>query len=106
MSSQLLPPDPLARRLDRPIQLLLIVTFSRDRNCRNTAAGETCVAFLDQVSRTASLSLNTSTGGMQLGVQISYDDRQSFVGQRTGSTQFQVGIFGQIDFAAGVLPLR
>ena len=106
VSSQLLPPAALARRLDRPIQLLLIVTFIRDRNCRNTVAGEACVAFLDQVSRTASLSLNTSASGMQLGVQISYDDRQSFVGQRTGSTQFQVGIFGQIDFAAGVLPLR
>jgi hypothetical protein len=52
------------------------------------------------------MSLNTSVGGFEFGLQVSYDDRQSFVGQQTGSTQFQIGIFGQLDFAAGVLPLR
>jgi hypothetical protein len=63
------------------------------------------VPFLDQVSRSASLSLNTSAGGVEFGVQVSYDDRQSYVGQRTGSTQLQLGIFGQLDFGAGGLPI-
>jgi hypothetical protein len=36
---------------------------------------------------------------------MSYDDRQSFVGQQTGSTQFQLGLFGQLQFSAGTLPL-
>lgn len=103
--SQLLPPGPVARRLDRPIQLTLLAAYTTERNCRNTTAGAECVAFLDQVTRTASMSMDTAVGGLEVGLQISYDDRQSFVGQRTGSTQFQVGIFGQLDFAAGVVPL-
>jgi hypothetical protein len=106
VSSQLLPPGVLARRLDRPIQLSAIVAFVREENCRDPTAGESCVAFLDQVSRSASLSLDTSAGGLEFGVQVSYDDRQSFVGQRTGSTQLQVGLFGQLDFGAGAFPLR
>ncbi len=69
-------------------------------------AGEECVPFVDQITRTASLALDTSVGGFEFGLQLSYDDRQSFVGQRTGSTQFQVGLFGQLDFAAGSLPIR
>ena len=32
-----------------------------------------------------------AVGGFEFGLQLSYDDRKSFVGQRTGSTQFQVG---------------
>ena len=101
VSSQLLPPRALADRLDRPIRLSLIATYSDVRNCRITVAGDDCVPFIDQVNRTASLALDTSVGGFELGLQISYDD----VGQQTGSTQFQVGLFGQLDFAAGVLPI-
>lgn len=105
LSAQLLPPSALARRLDRPIRLSAIGAYRSERNCRITIAGSDCVAFLDQVTKTASLSLDTSVGGFEFGLQMSYDDRKSFVGQRTGSTQFQVGIFGQLDFAAGSLPL-
>jgi len=64
------------------------------------------VAFLDQVTRAASMSLDTSVGGFEFGLQVSYDDRQSFVGQRVGSTQFQIGVFGQLNFVAGMLPRR
>jgi hypothetical protein len=105
VSSQLLPPGPLARRLDRPISLTILAAYAAERNCRITVAGAGCVAFLDQVTRTASMQLDTAAGGFEFGVQVSYDDRQSFVGQRTGSTQFQIGLFGQLDFAAGVLPI-
>jgi Motility related/secretion protein len=105
VSSQLLPPGAIARRLDRPIRLSLIGTYRTELNCRITVAGDDCVAFVDLVARTASLSLDTSVGGFEFGIQMSYDDRKSFVGQQTGSTQFQVGIFGQLDFAAGVLPI-
>ena len=37
---------------------------------------------------------------------MSYDDRQSFVGQRTGSTQFQLMLWGQLQFSAGMIPRR
>jgi hypothetical protein len=105
VSSQLLPPGPLARRLDRPIRLSILGAYTTERNCRATFAGAECVAFLDQIVRTASLLMDTSVGGFEFGVQLSYDDRQSFVGQQTGSTQFQIGLFGQLEFAAGVLPI-
>ncbi len=104
LTSQLLPPASLARRLDRPIRLSLSGTFSSEVSCRITVSGDGCVAFIDLLSRTANLSLDTSIGGFELGMIVSYDDRQSFVGQQTGSTQFQVGLFGQLEFAAGMLP--
>lgn len=106
ISSQLLPPSALARRLDRPIRLSLIGAYTDEVTCRITPQGEDCVAFLDQVTHTASLSMDTSVGGFEFGIQVSYDDRKSYVGQRTGSTQLQVGLFGQLDFAAGALPVR
>lgn len=105
VSSQLLPPGAIARRLDRPIRLSFIGAYRSELNCRITVGGDECVAFIDTVTRTASLALDTSVGGFEFGIQLSYDDRQSFVGQQTGSTQFQVGLFGQLDFAAGTLPL-
>ncbi|MDE0899531.1 MAG: hypothetical protein OSA81_10970 [Longimicrobiales bacterium] len=105
LNTQLLPPVAIARRLDRPISLSLIGAYRSDLNCRVTVTGDDCVAFIDLVTKTASMSMNTSVGGFEFGIQLSYDDRQSFVGQQTGSTQFQVGIFGQLDFAAGGLPI-
>jgi hypothetical protein len=103
--SQLLPPDWLARRLDRPVSVSLLAAFTSERTCRNTSAGSECVAFLDQIGRSLNLSLDTSVGGFAVGMQVSFDDRQSFVGRRTGSTQFQVGVFGQLNFTGGALPL-
>ncbi len=105
VSSRFLPPGPWGARLDRPIQLSVLAGYTAERNCRATVIGDRCVPFLDQIRRSLSLSLNTSVGGMEVGVQMSYDDRQSFVGQETGSTQFQVGVFGTLQFSAGVLPV-
>ena len=105
LSTQLLPAGALASRLDRPIRLSVLGAIRAESNCRITVAGDDCVAFVDLVTRTASLSLDTAAGGFEFGIQLSYDDRQSFVGQQTGSTQFQVGLFGQLDFSAGQLPL-
>ena len=105
LSGQVLPAGVLASALDRPVQLSLLAGYTSERRCRNTAARDECVTFLDQESRTVNLSLDTSVGGFQFGIQVSFDDRQSFVGQRTGSTQFQVGIFGQLELSAGALPV-
>lgn len=106
VNTQLLPPGGLARRLDRPVRVSLLAGYTEERNCRITSAGDECVAFLDQVRRTVNLSVDTSVGGFEFGFQLSFDDRQSAVGQQTGSTQFQIGLFGQLDFAAGALPIR
>ena len=103
--SQLLPAGWFANRLDRPVSVSVLAAFTSERTCRNTTAGSECVAFLDQIGRSLNVSLDTSVRGFAVGVQVSFDDRQSFVGQRIGSTQFQVGLFGQLNFTGGSLPL-
>ena len=105
LNTQLLLLGGIASRLDRPVSLSIIGTYRTERNCRATAAGEDCVPFIDQALRTVSLQADTSVRGFSFGLRISYDDRQSFVGQRTGSTQFQVGLFGQLDFGTANFPV-
>jgi hypothetical protein len=104
VSSQFLPPGPWRARLDRPVRFSLLAGHTAERDCRTTVVQEACVPFLDQIRRSASVSLDTSVGGFELGVQMSWDDRRSFVGQQNGSSQFQLGVFGQLQFSAGVLP--
>jgi hypothetical protein len=104
ITSQLLPAGFLSRRLDRPVTLAILGALTSERICRNTTARDECVAFVDQTRRTLNVSLDTNVQGLSVGLQMSFDDRQSYVGQRTGSTQFQVGLFGQLDLAGGALP--
>ncbi|MBT3325285.1 MAG: hypothetical protein HN396_03435 [Gemmatimonadales bacterium] len=106
VSSQFVPPWGLAGHLDRPIRLSLLGLYRSERDCRSTTGRLECVPFVDQISKTVNLSMDTSIGGFAVGVQMSFDDRQSFVGQRTGSTQFQLMLFGELQFSAGVLPIR
>ena len=105
VSSRFLPPGAWRERLDRPVTFTLQAGYVAERDCRTTRSLAECVPFLDQIRRSLAVSMNTSLGGFEFGVQMSYDDRQSFVGQQTGSTQFQVGLFGQLQFSAGTLPL-
>ncbi len=104
-TSSFLPPGEWATRLDRPLKLSVLAGYTAERNCRTTVARDRCVAFLDQIRRSLSVSMDTSVGGFEVGLQASWDDRQSFVGQKNGSTQFQLGLFGQLQFNAGVLPV-
>ncbi|MBR44154.1 MAG: cell surface protein SprA [Gemmatimonadetes bacterium] len=105
LNTQLLLVGGLASSLDRPISLSIIGTYRSELNCRITVAEEECVPFIDQVLRTVSLQADTSLRGFSFGLRVSYDDRQSFVGQQTGSTQFQVGLFGQLDFGTADFPI-
>jgi hypothetical protein len=105
VSSQFLPPGPWAARLDRPVRFSLLAGYTAERDCRTTVTQDACVPFLDQIRRSLSVSLDTSLRGLEMGMQMSWDDRQSFVGQRNGSSQFQLGVFGQLQFSAGTLPL-
>lgn len=105
VSSQFLPPGPWAQRLDRPVRFSFLAGYTSERDCRTTATKDACVPFLDQIRRSLSMSLDTSVGGFEVGMQMSYDSRQSFVGQHNASTQFQLGVFGQLQFSAGVLPV-
>jgi hypothetical protein len=104
VTSQFLPPGPWARRLDRPVTFSLLAGYMAERDCRTTPIQDACVPFLDQIRRTLSMQMNTSVGGFEVGMNMSFEHRQSFVGQRTASTQFQLGVFGQLQFSAGLLP--
>jgi hypothetical protein len=105
LTTQLLPPSWLGSRLDRPIGVSLLGAYAAERVCRATTAAFACVAFVHQTGRTLNLSLDTSVRGISVGIQGSVDDRRSGIGQRTGSTQFSVGVFGQLEFSGGTLPL-
>ncbi len=103
VSSRFLPPGGLAERLDRPVRFALVGLYRSERSCRATAARPECVEFVDQIARSLNLSLDTSASGFEFGAQLSFDDRRSFVGRRSGSTQFQLMLFGQLRFNAGTI---
>ncbi len=104
VTSTFMPPGKIAQSLDRPVRLSLLVGYTAERDCRSTASRPECVPFVDQLRRSLSLSLDTSVGGFEMGLEMNYDDRQSYVGQQTGSTQFRVGVFGQLNFSSGTFP--
>ena len=69
--------------------------YSDEVRCRQPTPGSPCVAFIDQLEREASLSIDSTVRDYQLGVRLHYLDRRSFVGRRAGLTRFQLDIFGQ-----------
>jgi len=103
-SSVIALPALLSVDLADPLRISLIGTYVGERECRVQRAGTECVAFVDQINRGLSFTMDTRVRDFEVGLQASYTDRQSFVGQRTGSTQFQVGLYGQFVFQAGGVP--
>ena len=97
------PPMGWADRLDRPLTTSALFQFTSDRNCRATAGGKDCVAFLDELIRSMTVRMETTVSRTDLRLQLSYTDRRSFVGLRSGSTQFQFGLFGRFVIADDAL---
>ena len=93
----------LAERLAGPLTTSALVQYTSDRNCRATAGGTDCVAFLDELIRSLMVRLETTVSRTDLRLQLSYTDRESFVGLRSGSTQFQFGLFGRFIIADDAL---
>ena len=103
VSARFQPPAGWAERLERPIQLSVGWQYSSDRNCRESRGRAECVAFVDQRNRSVNLTLDSRVQRLELGFQMSWVDRQSFVGRHQGTTQFQLGLFGQFQLTAGDL---
>jgi hypothetical protein len=101
LTSSFSPPEKFAERLQEPIQLTFGYQYTSQTDCRATAGRESCTAFMDQIIQSLNLTLDTVVSSLQVGLQLSYTDRQSFVGRRNGSTQFQLGFFGQFLFENG-----
>ncbi|MCH7562265.1 MAG: hypothetical protein IH968_00455 [Gemmatimonadetes bacterium] len=104
VTSSFVPPGGLAPYLDRPITASLLYRYTLETNCRLAAGQADCVPFLDELIRSLNVQLDTSVRNMDLRLQLSYTDRQSFVGLKSGSTQFQFGVFGTFVIAGGAFP--
>ena len=74
---------------------------SSELNCRVPAGQERCVPFVDYLNRSLNLALDTVIMPVAVGINVTYTNRRSFVGRHDGSTQFQLGIFGQFLFNSG-----
>ncbi len=100
LTSSFRPPWGLADKLIRPVSLALRGTYSRQDECRIVVGASDCVPFVDQLNRSLSLTFDSSVEAMDLGLEVSYVDRRSFIGLRNGSSQFQLLLFGQFQAEA------
>jgi len=102
------PPDHLRHRFPQPIHASLRYSYQAQRQCRARSIGEgpgdECTLYTDLLSRSLNLNLETVLSQIDVGLQASYIARKSFVGLREGSSQFQLGLYGQFHFAAGTFP--
>jgi hypothetical protein len=94
-----------------PLRLSLAFDSSSEHECRTpspsaAAAGGDCTPLVDHVSRRVHLTLSTLVSQLDLGLQGSYIDRRSFIGTQVGSSQLQLGIYGQFNMQAGNLGPR
>ena len=101
LSSALSEPPLLSGRLDGPLRLSVGYQYSSELNCRVPQGRTDCVAFVDFLNRGVNLTLDTVITPLEVGLHLSYTNRRSFVGQHDGSTQFQLGLFGQFLFNSG-----
>jgi hypothetical protein len=101
VNSAFLPPFGLGA--GEPVRLRLLASYVAERECRVPVGRDECVAFVDQLDRALSATLDTRVSGFEVGLQATYSNRQSFVGQRRGSTQMRLAVFGQFIFEAGAL---
>ncbi len=99
LSASFRPPSRWAGRLTRPITMSGLIQYSSDRNCRNTATQAECVPFLDELIRSLVFRVETAISRTDVRLQLSYTDRQSFVGLQSGSSQFQFALFGRFVIA-------
>ena len=76
-----------------------LLQYNSDRNCRTSATRTECIPFLDDLIRSLVFRVETAVARTDVRLQLSYTDRQSFVGLQSGSSQFQFGLFGRFVIA-------
>jgi hypothetical protein len=95
LSSVLEEPPLIGSRLDAPLRVSFGYQYSSELNCRVPKGQVSCSPFVDYLNRSLSFTLDTVITPLRVGLHMTYTDRQSFVGLHDGSTQFQLGVFGQ-----------
>jgi hypothetical protein len=102
------PPAGMAK-MDQPIRTQLSLSQNTSMQCRFRQLGATadetqCIPYIDFRNRTFNFTLDTYVKEMIVGLQMSYTGRQDYVGVRRGSSQFQLGLFGEFNLNVGQLP--
>jgi hypothetical protein len=101
IETRLSPRGGLGSRVEEPLRLSLLLEYSSVVECRIVTGRDSCVDFIDQVTRGVSLAIDTWVSGVQVGGQASLNDRRSFTGLQSGFTQFQLGVWGRMVFESG-----
>jgi hypothetical protein len=94
-------PPLLGDRLDGPLRAGLGYQYSSQLNCRTPQGLTDCTSFVDFLSRSVNLTLDTVISPLEVGLHLTYTDRRSFVGRQDGTSQFQFGLFGEFLFDSG-----
>lgn len=69
--------------------------------CRVPAGTQGCIPYLTRSSRSASLGLDTLISGFEVGAQLQWVDSEAFAAFETGFQQFQLSLWGRMEFSAG-----
>jgi hypothetical protein len=109
LSGTFKPPGSLAAKMDQPIRTQLSLSQNTSTQCRFRQVGMTaddtqCIPYIDFQNRTVNFTLDTYVSQMIVGLQMSYTGRQDYVGIRRGSSQFQLGLFGEFNLNVGQIP--
>lgn len=104
VSGTLRSPVRALRERGAPMRISLVLRHLEVKECRVPGVIGDCVAFIDELERDVSLSVDSTVRDFQLGMRLRYLDRRSFVGQKAGSTQLQLNIFGQFLLTPALLP--
>jgi hypothetical protein len=97
-------PALLRRTIPEPLRISFSYDYQEQRQSRLIASRielEDYTPFIDHMNRRVNLTVSSLIAQMDVGIQASYVDRRSFIGTRAGSSQFQLGLFGQFTMGAG-----
>jgi hypothetical protein len=100
-------PRPLRQTIPEPIRMSFSYDYQEQEQRRLVSSligKDDPTAFIDHVNRRVNLTLSSLVSQIDVGVQASWVDRRSFIGKRPGSSQFQLGVFGQFNLQAGDFP--
>ncbi len=96
-------PAPLRWAIPRPLRLSFSYDYEEQLQSRIVNELAEPTPFVDHINRRVNLTVSSLFAQMDVGLQASYVDRRSFIGTQAGSSQFQLGIFGQFNVQAGDL---
>lgn len=101
------PPAFMATKFKDPINASLSYTYHSQRQCSVSAVqqtGDQCPPRIDNVTRSLNLRLETLVGELNVGSQLTLNDRKSWVNQHDGSRQWLISVYAQFNFGVGTMP--